>query len=54
MREHNRLHELTETAGGVFRDAVMSIFGGHEHHDPWEPALERWEREHPSEEHPRE
>ena len=47
MSHHSHLHDVASAAGDVFCDALLSIFAGHDHHDPWEAAVERWDREHP-------
>lgn len=50
--EHHPVRDALSTAGGVFRDALLSIAGEH-HPEPWEVALARYEQSHPRPELPR-
>lgn len=45
MSAPHALRHGLEITGEVFRDALLSIFSGPEHHDSWEDALKHWDEE---------
>jgi hypothetical protein len=44
--DHHAVRDTLNTAGEVFRDALLSIVG-EPHPEPWEETLERYEHDHP-------